>query len=108
MSNPLTQHDYEYIRSKRIRNEAGIDVLDSMPDIDIIELYRREFDSAGKKPLAHSFDFNNAGTEFIITQIGGFYVHSELRPGANRDIEIMRHHLGVNKYKTHFDEFNVF
>lgn len=104
MGSPITEDDYDYLRSKHLRKSAGISELDSMADIDIIELYKSEFGEDEKQPIEHLFCFNDAGHEFITTQVSGLYVHSELKKGANREIEIMRHHLATNKYKRYFDE----
>ena len=104
MSNCMTEVWYEFKRAEHIRKKAGLTCLDNMSDSDVLITYEIELGKSHDKLDGVVFEFNDGGSEFAISSVGELFVHSEIKPEHNRDTEIMRHHLGVIRYRKYLQE----
>lgn len=103
MREPLTKDSYEFKRMLHMQRKAGINNLGEMSDAQIWQMYLSIYGENHDKSSGYDEEKWDDGTIAMHTKVGSFWVSSLSSPGTDFEIERLKHHICVGKYKKMLD-----
>lgn len=99
MSNPLTQDSYESKRMLHMQKKAGIHDLFDMSDEEVRQEYLSIYGEGHDESSGYDEERLGDGAVVMHTKVGNYWVHSISSPNNDFDVERLRHHICVDRYR---------